>query len=82
MRRAILSIVVGIVVSFATFIIFNIAYIKWAVWRYPHHNSMAGLAAFLYGLPVGAICGIIAFCFVFFYNTVGPWPNNKVAPRP
>jgi len=29
---------------------------------------MAGFAGFMYGIPVGAICGIVAFCFVIFYK--------------
>jgi hypothetical protein len=42
------------------FVIFNVLYIEWAVRRYPHNNSMAGLAAFIYGIPVGLGCGILA----------------------
>jgi len=48
-----------------SFIIFNVAYITWAVWKYPQHNSMAGFAAFIYGVPVGAACGILGAAIAF-----------------
>ena len=50
----------GVVVCIVSFVIFNVLYIEWAAWRYPHNNSMAGLAAFAYGIPVGLGCGIVA----------------------
>src|SRR5271154_6043459 len=64
--RPYLAIVVGILGAYIGFKVFSIAYVDWAVWRYPHNNSMAGLAAFMYGIPVGAICGISGFCLAFF----------------
>ena len=54
------AVVGGVVACAVSFVVFNVAYIEWAVWRYPHNNSMAGFAAFIYGIPVGLMCGIIA----------------------
>ncbi|MGO9306947.1 MAG: hypothetical protein ACLP3R_25140 [Candidatus Korobacteraceae bacterium] len=78
--RPYLAIVAGILGAYIGFKVFRIAYVDWAVWRYPHNNSMAGFAAFMYGIPVGAISGVIGFCLVFFYGKVGPWPENRVGP--
>jgi hypothetical protein len=74
--RPIFAIIAGILGAYVSFKVFNIAYVDWAVWRYPHNNSMADFAAFMYGIPVGAICGIASFCLVFFYNKAGPWPKE------
>jgi len=66
--RPYVAIVAGVLGAYISFKVFSIAYVNWAVWRYPHNNSMAGLAAFMFGIPLGAICGVVAFCFVFFYR--------------
>jgi hypothetical protein len=60
---------ISFVIAFGTFIlsfvVFNVVFIQWAVWRYPHNNSMAGFAAFIYGVPVGMIFAAIAFVIAF-----------------
>jgi hypothetical protein len=65
MIRLIISFTASVAAFVATFFAFNIAYIQWADWRYPHHNSMAGFAAFYYGLPVGAAFAILGFALAF-----------------
>jgi hypothetical protein len=45
--------------------VFNFAYVRWAIAHYPQHNSMAGMAAFYYGLPVAAAFAIIGFAIAF-----------------
>jgi len=64
--RIVASLGVAVLAFIASFIVFNIAYIVWAVRRYPHHNSMAGVAAFIYGLPVGAACALLSFGIAFY----------------
>lgn len=76
MLRACIAVVAGILAAYLSFKLFSVAYVDWAVWRYPHNNSMAGMTAFMYGIPIGAFCGIAVFCLVFFWNKVGPWPEN------
>jgi hypothetical protein len=51
----------GLASSLVSFVIFNVAFIFWAERTYPEHNSMAGVAAFFYGIPVGLLCGIAGF---------------------
>lgn len=60
-KRIAIAVVVAVVVFVVTFVAFNFLYIQWAVWRYPHNNSMAGLAAFIYGLPVAAGFALLGF---------------------
>lgn len=50
----------------ASFVIFNIAFDLWAVWRYPHNNSMAGLSGFFLGLPVGVVFSVIGFIVAYY----------------
>ena len=66
--RPYIAMAAGALGAYLSFKAFSIAYINWAVWRHPHNNSMAGLAAFIYGIPIGAICGIVVFCVAFFYK--------------
>ena len=61
MRRRVTAVLVGIATFLVAFIITNIAYIKWAVWRYPKANSMAGLSAFVLGLEIAPVCALVAF---------------------
>jgi len=61
MKRRATAILVGIATFLVVFIITNIAYIKWAVWRYPEANSMAGLSAFVLGLEIAPVCALVAF---------------------
>ncbi|MBB5339946.1 tetrahydromethanopterin S-methyltransferase subunit E [Edaphobacter lichenicola] len=63
--RIVLSGVVAGATFAGTFVIFNIAYLRWAVWRYPQHNSMAGMTAFLYGLPVAVAFAALGFAIAF-----------------
>jgi hypothetical protein len=57
--------VIWAVVAFpVSFIVFNVLYVKWAEWAYPHTNSMAGFAAFIYGFPVGLGASIATFLIV------------------
>lgn len=44
-----------------SFVVFIICYIEWAVHRYPQNNSMAGFAAFMYGLPIAFVVAICVF---------------------
>lgn len=60
------ALLVGIVSFFLSFFIFNVAYISWAVHRYPHHNSMAGMAAFYYGFPVGGAVALVVFAVTLY----------------
>jgi hypothetical protein len=55
---ALLRAVIAFPVSFA---ISNIAYISWASKTYPHHDSMAGFAAFIDGFPVGLAASVVTF---------------------
>jgi hypothetical protein len=64
-RRIGISLLVAFASFVLSFIIFNVAYIKWAVWRYPQHNSMAGFAAFIYGIPIGAACALLGAAIAF-----------------
>jgi hypothetical protein len=65
MRRFLLATAGALIALTVSFLVFNFAYIEWAVWKYPHHNSMAGFAAFIYGIPVALGAGVIAFVIVF-----------------
>jgi len=56
MARGALSAFIAMVAAFFCFVIFNIGSILWASWRYPHNNSMAGIAGFVYGLKIQ--CGL------------------------
>lgn len=62
--RLILSFTAAIASFVASFFVFNFAFIRWAIWRYPQHNSMAGMEAFYYGLPVAAAFAVIGFVLV------------------
>ena len=64
--RIVASMGVAVIAFIAGFVAFNIAYIVWAVRRYPHHNSMAGVAGFVYGLPVGAVSAALSFAIAFY----------------
>ncbi len=64
-RRLALSWVAAAAGALVGFVVFNVAFIWWAVWRYPHNNSMAGVVGILYGLPVGAACGAVTFSLAF-----------------
>ena len=73
MRRFSSSLIAAAAAFVVGFVIENVVYIEWAVREYPHNNSMAGLAAFAYGIPVGALCAGGVFCLVFFN---GRWPAD------
>lgn len=47
-----------------SFLIFNIVFLIWAEKTYPHNNSMAGLAAFMYGFPVALVASVATFIAV------------------
>ncbi len=64
-RRFAVALVESILAFLISFIVFNICFIFWAEWRYPHNNSMAGLSAFIYGLPVGGFVAVLVFIIVF-----------------
>ncbi|GEM_PF-4111766 len=66
MRRFSGSLVAAAAAFVVGFVIENVVYISWAVREYPHNNSMAGLAGFVYGIPVGGLCAGAVFCLVFF----------------
>jgi hypothetical protein len=66
MRRFSSSLIAAAAAFVVGFVIENVVYIEWAVREYPHNNSMAGLAAFAYGIPVGGLCAGVVFCLVFF----------------
>lgn len=61
MRRRVTAVLVGVATFLLTFIVTNIAYIKWAVLRYPKANSMVGLSAFVLGLEIAPVCALVAF---------------------
>jgi hypothetical protein len=69
--RSLLALAGGAAGAYIFFKFFEIAYIDWAVWRYPRNNSMAGLAAFMFGVPLAGSCGIVVFCTVFFWGKKG-----------
>jgi hypothetical protein len=48
-----------------SFIVFHFACIRWAISRYPQHNSMAGMDALYYGLPVASVFAVFGFAFAF-----------------
>ena len=56
-----LALIWAVIAFPVSFVIFNVAFIYWAVQTYPHTNSMAGFAAFIYGFPVGLACSLVAF---------------------
>jgi len=56
----------AVLVFLVSYLIFNIAYCEWAVWRYPHNNSMAGVAAMIEGFPVGIACAVVGFVITFY----------------
>ena len=60
MKRITFAVLVVIATFVISFVLTNILYIEWAVWRYPDTNSMAGLSAFVLGLMVAPICALIA----------------------
>ena len=59
--RGVSSLFGSLCVCAISFVVFNVLYIEWAVWRYPHNDSMAGFAAFIYGIPVAIGSGILAW---------------------
>ncbi len=61
MKRRVTAVLVGIATFLVAFIITNVVYIKWAVWRYPKANSMAGMSAFMLGLEVAPVCALVCF---------------------
>jgi len=54
----------AIIVFPVSYIIFNIAFVLWAEKTYPHANSMAGFAAFVYGFPAGLMASLATFLVV------------------
>lgn len=60
-----LALFLAIIAFPVSFLIFNVAYIYWAVKAYPHNNSMAGMAVFFYGFPVALACSLVTFVIVF-----------------
>ncbi|HWZ44846.1 MAG TPA: hypothetical protein VNW97_15330 [Candidatus Saccharimonadales bacterium] len=75
-RRILISFATAALAFILIFVVFNIAYGEWAMWRYPHHNSMAGFAAFIYGFPVGAVCAGLVFIATFYYYSVTKSQNT------
>jgi hypothetical protein len=73
-NRLAVAFVVSFVVLFASYLVFNLAFWEWTAWRYPHHDSMAVIAALIEGIPVAAVSAIIGFV-VAFYRT------GRKAPR-
>jgi hypothetical protein len=66
----------GAAIAFpVSFLVFNVAYVYWAVKTYPHHNSMAGFAAFIYGFPVGLACSLVTLLVVLAVS------SHKREPR-
>jgi hypothetical protein len=65
--RIAVSLGIALVCFILSFIVFNFAYMVWAVWRYPQANSMAGLTAFMYAIPVGGIFAILSFAVAFYW---------------
>jgi len=72
MGRMLLRILGALVLSVLAFpltvYLFLILYVKWAVWAYPHNNSMATLSGFFYGICVGALASICCFILVFVWT--------------
>jgi hypothetical protein len=66
MRRFWIALAAAGAAFVVAFVVENIVFISWAVHEYPYNNSMAGLTAFAYGLPVGGLCAAVVFCLVFF----------------
>ncbi len=66
-KRVLLSLLIAAGAFILSFVAFNFISIEWPVWRYPQANSMAGMAAFFLGFPVGASVAILSFCFVFHW---------------
>ena len=62
--RIVLCSLAGVAGFIASFSIFSFTYVRWAVWRYPHNNSMAGLAALMYGVPIGMAVAAGVFLLV------------------
>jgi hypothetical protein len=48
--------------------VFLFLYVKWAVWAYPHNNSMATLLGFFYGICIDALVSICCFILVFVWT--------------
>ena len=78
-KRLVISFLVAAAAFVFSFIVFNIEFIEWATWRYPHNNSMAGFAAFIYGIPVGGVFAILGFFLAFFW--IGR-ETSTYRPRP
>ena len=72
MGKILLRILAALVVSILTFpltvYLFLYLYVKWAVWAYPHNNSMATLSGFFYGICIGALTTIACFIVVFVWT--------------
>jgi hypothetical protein len=80
MGRIVLRILGGLVLSVLALPLivysFLFLYVKlWAVWAYPHNNSMATLSGFFYGICIGALASICCFILVFV------WTGRKF-PKP
>jgi hypothetical protein len=73
MSRVLRSLAAAGVAFGIAFVVEFFAYMSWAEREYPHNNSMAGLSAFAYGLPVGGLCAAVVFCLVFFDSR---WQGN------
>jgi MFS family permease len=58
-HHGIFSFLAASVAFVLTFVTFFLVFCYWAAWRYPPNNSMAGLDAFFYGVPIGVAFGII-----------------------
>ena len=54
----------AIVTALVSFIAFFIGFGLWVEWRYSHPGSMASLVGFVYGVPISAVSGVIAYCLV------------------
>jgi len=63
-----LSFLIALVAFIISFIAFSFLYIEWAVWRYPQTNSMAGMAAFFLGIPIGVVFAVISFALAFHWR--------------
>jgi hypothetical protein len=52
---------IALAVGLAGQLLFMFGYSAWAEKKYPEHNSMAGFAGFMYGIPVGLLMAFAAY---------------------
>ena len=64
----------------AVFVGFNVAYVMWAVRAYPHNNSMAGFAAFIYGMPIAGGAALAIFIATFWVRIRRPTRDTETNP--